>query len=463
MSVATPSKRYKDLDKPRQLPRALMGGTTEMRKRGREFTPQHPAEEDSDYNTRIQSTTLFNGFSDTVKKMTGKVFSKPITLGEDVPIQLMPMMQNIDGQGRNITSFFLDAFKNAMVDGISFVYVDFPRVSGNEHGFATALDQQVQGARPTTIFIGAEDLIGWRSENIGGVQKLTEVRIAEDIYEQDPADEYSVIEIEQIRLLRPGMFELWRKTKTIENSEGWYLHEEGTTSLDYIPIVPVYTNRVGFFEGEPPLLPLADLNLEHWISSGEQRHALTLARFAMMVFTGLQEDHTIGKVSPNTVLRLPDVASKWGLIETSGQGIVQGFVDIEKIEERMRHCGMTVRVQNAGGVTATAAMIDSVDADSALLAAAVSLENSIAHVLSIFANYMGLSEGGSATVYKGFASKQADGTVNDLLKVYVSGLTSDELTLKELKRRGVLCDDVDIAQELQRVNDSAPKLMGVTK
>ena len=296
-------------------------------------------------------------------------------------------------------------------------------------------------------------MIGWKSDNILGVQQLTEIRIKETISVPNPKDEYTDLEVEQIRLLQAGYFEVWRKTNKQINGEEWVLFEQGTTSLDYIPLVPVYTNRVGFYEGEPPLLPLAELNLEHWISSGEQRHALTLARFAMMVFTGVKEDDDVGKVSRNTVFKLPDINSKWGLVETAGNGITQGFIDIENIEKRMQHCGMTVRVQTSTGVTATAARIDSEDADSALMAAATSLENSLNKVLDIFADYMGLSEGGTVKVNTHFAAKKPEGTTEDLLKVHLAGLLSVDGALSELKRRNVLSEDLDIDEELQKVND----------
>lgn len=458
MPIDTPSARYQELEEPRQLPRTLMGGTMAMREAGKTFTPDHPAEDDPDYNLRLNSTTLYNGLADTVKKMVGKVFQKPIIINNDVPSQIEDLLSNIDGQGRNLTSFAMDSFKESMVDGVNFIYVDFPHVQENDQGFATALDQQLQGARPSSIIINAENLIGWKSDNIGGVQQLTEVRIKETVSVENPDDEYTENQVDQIRLLQRGYFEVWRKVEKISTSDEWYLFEQGNTSLDYIPIVPVYTNRVGFYEGEPPLSPLAELNLEHWISSGEQRHALTLARFAMIIVTGAptKSDGTknIQKISPNQVIEIEEVNAKWGMVETAGNGITQGFIDVENIEKRMQHCGMTVRVQTAAGVTATAAQIDSEDADSALMAAATSLEDSLIKMLDIFADYMGLPTGGTVKVNTAFAAKKPEGTTEDILKIYVAGdLLSKECALKELKRRNVLSEDLDIDKELQKAND----------
>ena len=467
MSISTQSSRQEELEETRQLPRALMGGTKKMIEMGDKLTPQHPAEKNPDYKLRLTSTTLYNGFKDTVKKMVGKVFQKPIIINEDVPPQIKDLLENIDGQGRNLTSFASDSFKDAMVDGINFIYVDFPRVQSNEQGFATALDQQLQGARPSAIIINAENLIGFKADNINGIYQLTEVRIMEMVSSQDPNDEYIEKSIEQIRLLQRGYFEIWRKSEKQTANDEWVLFDQGNTSLDYIPIVPVYTNRVGFFEGEPPLLPLAELNLEHWISSGEQRSALTLARFAMIILTGVEKNadgtKNIKTVSPRQIIEISSPNAKWGKVETAGDGITQGFVDIENIEKRMQHCGMTVRVQTPTGITATAAQIDSEDSDSALMAAATALEGSINSVLEIFADYMGLPSGGTVKVNTHFAAKKPEGSVEDVLKIQLAGNITREEANIEFKRRNVLREDLDVDEVLQKVNDEDINLINEQK
>lgn len=456
MSVATKSERQKALEKPRELPRALMLGTGSMIEAGAKFMPQHAAEESKDYNRRLNSTTLYNGFKDTVAKQSGKLFTKGIILSDDAPIQITEIVENIDGQGRNLSSFAFDAFSLAMVDGISFIYVDFPPITVNDNGFATALDQQQQGARPSAILINSSDILGIKTENHFGTLRLSEVRIMETAQEQSKDDEYSEVTVKQVRLSRPGSYELWREDKTAVggvSGDNWYLHKAGRTSIDYIPLVPIYTNRIGFMEGYPPLRPLAELNKEHWNSSSEQRNALTFARFAMLVFSGVDESTVIDKLSPNTVFRLPHGASATA-ISTSGKGVEQGFIDLEKIQERMQHTGMSIRIQSTGSTTATQAQINSAESNSALLAVAGGLENSLDQMLSIFADYMGLPTGGTASVNKGFGDTQANGTLKELQAMHVAlGVPSRETILNEAKRRGVLSEDVNIEMEIERAND----------
>jgi len=432
-----------------------MGGTPAMIEAGQTYLTRHKEEEPQDYNRRLTSTTLYGGYSDTVKKQSGKPFIKDIVLNEDVPPQIELLADNFDGQGRNLTSFAYDCFKQAMVDGISFIYVDYPPVIVNDSGFATDLDQLQQGARPSAILINSSDILGIKTQNILGRQELTEIRISESVLEQDPKDKYLEISIEQVRLLRPGSYELWRKNeKQSAGGEEWYSYEEGTTSVKYIPIVPVYTNRIGFFEGYPPLRPLAELNKEHWQSSSEQRNALTYARFAMAVFTGVDEQTKINKFSPNTIFKLPHGAGATSLT-TAGEGISQGTIDILGIEERMRHTGLTIRVQTDGGQTATEANINSEEANASLLAAAKELENSIDQVLQIFADYMGLQAGGTVEVYSGFGRSEPATNMQFLDSLHTKSVISTELLLTEIKQRGGFYSDIDIEKELARLNDES--------
>jgi len=55
-------------------------------------------------------------------------------------------------------------------------------------------------------------------------------------------------------------------------------------------------------------------------------------------------------------------------LEHTGAGIKAGFDDLAAIEKRMEQASMTVRVENAGRVTATAAAINSEDANAGLKA-----------------------------------------------------------------------------------------------
>lgn len=432
-----------------------MGGTIAMRNAGTRFTPQHPAEENESYTVRLNSTFLYNGFVKTIHAMTGKIFSKDIIINDDVPKQVFDILDEIDGQDRNITSFLYDVTKNALIDGISYVLVDMAKI--NKEEFVTFLDIKNNNIRPYTILIEAENLIGYR--HYKGF--LTEIRVKQCLLEVEPDNEYKEVEINQILKITPGYFEIWRENKTIISStQQWYLYDSGETGLDYIPIVPFYANRTAFMEGEPTLMPLAELNLAHWISTSEQNKALTYARFAMLSIAGITKEEAASiKVGPDQVLTSEDSSTKFAYIETSGAALEAGVNDISAIEKRMEHAGMTIRIQSVRGTTATEASIGSTDADSALIAFAVSIQDSANIMLDMIADRLNLSDGGTVEINKLFVARQPTGTISELQSAYKDGLITQETYLNEGKRRDFYADDLDVNNEVLMTKDKNTDLI----
>jgi len=444
-----PSARYAVLDRKRELPRALMGGSEAMRKAGVKFCPKHVAETQQQYDARMAATILYAGFEDTVKKQTGKLFGKPITLGEDVPEAVAALCDDIDGQGRALTPFMMDAMFHAMEAGVSYILVDFPDLTPEaKQPAATLADQHAQGARPYWVLVQAQDLLSVKSESNGGNQKLSEVRIRECAVVA--ADDFSEKEVTRVRVLRPGEWELWEEHEDADKNKVWVIISKGKSSSGGITLVPIYTNRTGFMEGEPPLYGLAELNQDHWISSSEQRHALTFSRFAMLAISGVDAIEVKGlSVGPDVLLALPQGATA-AFLEHTGKGIESGFMDLDRIEKRMQGAGMTVRIENAGQVTATTSAIDSNEQNAALAAIAQGMKDSIEEALDHTADMLGSETGGGTVdVYDDFAKIAPQGTPDDLLKARVSNNISKDTYWAELKRRHVLSEDFDAKKEAE--------------
>jgi hypothetical protein len=55
---------------------------------------------------------------------------------------------------------------------------------------ATIADEQQAGIRPYLKFVTLENLIGWKSTMIAGVETLTQIRIKECVSEPDGKNEY---------------------------------------------------------------------------------------------------------------------------------------------------------------------------------------------------------------------------------------------------------------------------------
>jgi hypothetical protein len=143
---------------------ALMGGTKAMRAAGKRYLPQWPAEEGDSYQARLATATLFPAYERTVAVMTGKPFSKPITIGEDVPTRLRGWCENIDLQGRNLHAFAADLCMEALGHGFGGILVDSPPAQGVK----TVADEQKAGIRPYFVHVAHDAILGWKTERVGG-------------------------------------------------------------------------------------------------------------------------------------------------------------------------------------------------------------------------------------------------------------------------------------------------------
>lgn len=75
---------------------ALSGDTAQMRKEGNRYPAQWPAKGEKSDQVRLGTGTLFPAFTRTIPVLTGKPFSKAVSVGDDVPTRIADSLENID-------------------------------------------------------------------------------------------------------------------------------------------------------------------------------------------------------------------------------------------------------------------------------------------------------------------------------------------------------------------------------
>lgn len=408
-----------------ELPRALMGGTAAMRMHAYKFLPRHPAESGRHWHARLQRSVLRNFFRRTVLSLTGKVFAKPLVLGDDVPPRLRDLMEDVDLMGRNLHVFAREVFADALVHGLSHILVDYPRIEAG----ATLAEERSLGARPYAVHIRAEQLIGWRMEDDNGRPRLTQLRLRESATEPDGA--FGERHVERVRVLEPGTWTLWQQ----DEDGTWMIADTGRTSLDVIPLVTVYTQRCGLLEAEPPLEDLAWLNLEHWQIRSDQRNALNVTSFPILAAAGWNKDDGQVEFGPNKFLTTADPQGKFYYVESGGAHLAAGRAELEALEEAMRLFGLQFELTSAP--TATGRIIDAAEGAAPLQAWALGLADAIEQMLMHFARWESLPDGGSVTL-GGDVVPSDGGELDVLIKARAAGDISKEAFVGELRRRGVL-------------------------
>jgi hypothetical protein len=422
----------------RALIATLMAGTDAMRKAGVRLLPKAPAESQDAYDYRLKVSVLYNGMRRTVETLAGKPLAEPLKFGDNVPQQIQDWCDDVDLQGRDLHAFAHAVFVQAIADGISHMLVEYPTTTPG----ATLAEKRTTGARPYFLHLKHDQILGWKSERIAGVETLIELRFLETVTE--PAGRWLVQQVEQIRVLMRDAWETYRKDK----DGNWALHDQGAVTLGAIPLSTVYCDRYGYMQARPPLLDLAHLNVEHWQSSSDQSNILHIARVPILFASGFTPDKLV--IGSGSAVTNDDPTATLSYVEHSGKAIEAGRMSIKDIEERMSLMGAQLLVKKPGTRTATEKAIDTAEANSALSLMARNLEDSLEYALQFMADWEQLGPAGEVEL-TGEIGGIDDMEIEGLMKARELGLLSAETVFHEMQRRGLIADEITWEDEAKRL------------
>lgn len=477
--VVEPVAEYKVMQPFWTMIRDIRNGTASMRDAGRLYLPQHPAEGETSYFARLSVSVFTNFYKKTVDKLVGKPLKKPVVLEEDVPEDIVDMSDDIDRNGTDINVFSRNVLQAAIDDGVTHVLVEFPVANGDgalvqgdfPDGSLTLEQERRLDVRPYARHIKALDLIGWKFFITRSGQKiLTQIRIAEFTRKPDPESEFNTIMVPRVRVYdaQPGQMvrvRVFEETNTQSDDTDWVVVEEGVLTIDFIPIVTMYTNKKGFMVGEPLLMDFAYLNIAHWQSDSDQRNIVHVARVPILFSTGLGSNEEgpssfVLEVGMSTVTKGPK-GSTLEYVEHTGAGVDAGQKDLDDLVMRMSSLGLEMITLKPGNVTATGKAIDTAEGVSDLGLLAMEFESMMEEVLDLFGVWLNKGEdaGGTLSVFKDFGIILSDNEdITSLQSMRTAGDISQKTYWNELKRRGLLSDDFDPEDEIDLLDAESPRL-----
>lgn len=452
--VSTPIGAYSVMAAKWSLIDDLLGGTIAMRAAGEKWLPKETAEHDKTYKDRLARTILYGAYRDAVETLVSKPFSKPVTVKETKNEQLDAITDDVDGQGATLEQLAKDCLSDGINRGLFHILVDYPVTASVEGKTPNLKEQRNLKIRPRFIFVSAKNLIGWKTDEKGN---LIEIRIATDIIESD--GDWGEQVIKEILVYRVGEWLKYRK-----NSEKEYvIHEQGTHTFNGIPLVTGYIQKKGFMVGEPAMEELAWTNLAHYQSDSDQRNILRFARVPMVFMSGLTQDEvdTPTVVGPTRMFKSTNPDAKMVWVEHTGNAVAAGEKDGQRLELRMQVLGLQPLVSNSGTETATGKAIDQSNNDSDMQSWIRSVARALRTAYEYAAQWISttLPNDFNVEIYSDFGlSTRALADITALQQARMSGDISRETYLREMKRRGIISDSVDIQVELEKVNSEAPAL-----
>ena len=407
----------------------LLQGTYGMRRKHRRYLPQEPRELDESYDNRLARSVVPPYYQRLERMLAGMLTRKPVKL-QDVSDAIREQLFDVDLQGNDLNVWTYESARKLVRYGHIGCLVDAPS----------------NGGRPYWCTYTPRQILGYRTEQQDGAQRLIQLRLQETVLEADPDSKYGEKQIDQVRVLTPGQYQIHQRD---DNGE-YKVVDEGTTSLSEIPFSVAYSNRVGFMESRPPLEDIAELNLKSYQVQSDLDNQLHISAVPMLAFFGFPTSAEEVSAGPGEALAFP-ADGRAEYVEPQGRSFDFQFKRLDQIAAQINELGLSaVLGQKLSAETASSKMIDRSQGDSTMMVIAQNVQDMIDNSLKFHAQFMGQQEAaGSCTVNRDFIGARLEpADVNALLQLYTAGTITKETLLMQLSDGEVLGDDFDVQEEV---------------
>ena len=407
----------------------LLQGTYGMRRKHRRYLPQEPRELDESYDNRLARSVCPPYYQRLERMLAGMLTRKPVKL-QDVSDAIREQLFDVDMQGNDLNVWTYETARKLVRYGHIGCLVDAPS----------------NGGRPYWCTYTPRQILGYRTEQQDGAQRLIQLRLQEIVLVADPDSEYGEKQIDQVRVLTPGQYQIHQR----QDNGDYKVVDEGATSLAEIPFSVAYSNRVGFMESRPPLEDIAELNLKSYQVQSDLDNQLHISAVPMLAFFGFPTSAEEVSAGPGEALAFP-ADGKAEYIEPQGRSFDFQFKRLEQIALQINELGLSaVLGQKLSAETAASKMIDRSQGDSTMMVIAQNVQDMIDNSLKFHAEFMGQQEAaGSCTVNRDFIGARLDpADVNALLQLYTAGTITKDTLLQQLADGEVLGDDFDVQEEI---------------
>nr|BAR24752.1 conserved protein of unknown function [uncultured Mediterranean phage uvMED] len=427
--VSDPNTAWVNMEPHWGLIETLLGGTYKIRKGHRKYLPQEPREQDISYDARLLRSVLAPYYVRLERMLAGMLTRKPVRL-DDVPDVIREQLFDVDLQGNDLQTWLFSVSRICIRYGHVGVLVDAPAAG--------------QNGRPYWVTYTPRDILGWRTEVKDGKQELTQLRLMEKIVVPDGL--YGEKQVEQVRVLTPGAFEIHQK----DQKGDFVIVDEGRTSLSEIPFSVAYSNRMGVLESLPPLADIAELNLQHYQVQSDLSNQLHISAVPMLALFGFPAAAEEISAGPGEAMALPE-GSDAKYIEPAGNSYDAQFRQLDRIAEQINALGLaSILGSKLSAETAEAKRIDRSQGDSTMMVVAQQMQDMIDNCLRFHAEYMQERTAGSSLVNRDFMGIRLEPQeIQALLQLYTAGTITQETLLLQLEAGEVLGDDFDVEEEIE--------------
>lgn len=380
------------------------------------------------YQAYIDRAAYFNVTEKTISALTGALLRKPFILEN----------AELDSDYTSFNEVLQTAYRNILLGSRTGLYVDF--------------DEDSQTAK--LYLFGTDQIINY-SENF--------IILEEQLLVPNPKDEYEFIEIKQWRELRiqDGVYyvRIWRQDNKQFVVVDTFVPEIRGNKLDFIPFwfINQHDNSRSIYQ--PPLLSLAELNIQHFKLSVDMAHGLH--------YTALPQPYLSGNIVTSTPDQEVSLAigtdRVWHLTENStvsylefsgaGLGLIKD--QIARVEEQMYSAGSRLLTTKSGVESAEALRLRSGSESAVLINIVSSLEQALKEAAVLCNTWNGNMLEPTVILNKDFSSSVLDpAEIKVLFELYQGNVISLDTLHRRLYDGELLSD---LASEKAALSNKSAK------
>ena len=476
MAIDTKGAAWSEHEEIFKLPKTVLAGTKAMvdaclatKDKPMSYLPKGKLEPEWSYERRLGMGAVEDDYERTLNYLTGQVFREPPKI--DNPSQAFKeLFEDVDKRGNNLPTFAQECFHAGLHAGVSFIYADYSSVKTVETDAGPMYEDAEGNLRPRTlaaakannwgpywVLIRADQVVdAWYSME-SGKRRLVHFRYKESVTEQK--DEWSREPVEQIRVLTPGKWAVYRKVRTKEGAESWEEAESGVTTMPEIPIAMFRPGQpMGEITARPALLGLAEMVRKAWRKAIGIENMDDYLQRPIIFGSGLsyEENYEIPS-SPGAGVHTSTVGAELKAVNViPPEAFVATTGHFKDLKAEMGSYGLKLMAPKSGAVTAAQILREASENDSALKRWASAMEDCLENALKFTAQWFGEKDP-SIAVNKEYTQVVDPDELAAIREAVKDRTLPKRVQFEEFKRRGVVpsASDLDWESAQSEIEDEA--------
>ena len=453
-------KEYRDLsDKWHLCEMVYKGADPHSLDNWRKYLPAEPKEPVDAYNNRLMASAFL--WEDKYRQVVDEYAAllSNIHTTDDIPTTLSNRLENIDQCGTALDSFVQSLNLSAEKFGGVFVLVDYAGIATAE----SAADEIGVNRSPYLIKYDPLDVLSWRFVVGNGRPKLSQVVIRQIAIK--PVEGFGDEDVEQYRVLKPGVSELWEITTSDDGTETAVMIEENIVSdrsgspLTEIPLAYYSATAAsgGMYCSEPVLFGLAKLNVHLWQVESDRHNVMHKCNLPTAVIEDEEQMDASGNPVKHSLVLGPNhfvSVSKGGsayFMEPAGTALSATKEKVMEIKESMERIGLGFLLGTASA-TATQSLIQATGTQASIKGMARQLNSALSEIKRLWCLFTLEEDTGHLTVDDSLIQAALNAEMaRFIVELMDGGKLSYETGMSELQRGKAISEDIDIAEEAKKL------------